>query len=684
MKNLLFTSFLTLTYFLTPFVGSTQSCWSSLSDTVYAPDCFYSNNGEYIFQYIAAPGQNWGITYYEFYKLGGVNDSLLSTSSVVNGSGGLHFTGLSSGNYKLVLTKITGLGEYVCHTVAYPEVFETPCDLNISNFNLVTDPDNANFLNYSANFSGTFCFTGYEHQVRFKVNGIELASTNFQPGYYEDKYIAGTFREGNITVLPGDEVQFIIDNANENPWNIDPPECRDYAPIVNLPCDLEIDSMVVTSNSCGTVSIKGKLITDYLKLKKHPTLNSFVVYHQFFQFGIYNAADNLVQQSAAYDSTGVFSFLSTSAYYPAGNYTIKWNLGNCYYEYPFEVPPAPGDILDLEIDSVCWNEEPFALGGGLPSGGVYSGNGVVSNMFNPLIAGIGVHTINYTTTSYGCSHSSSALLVVTVDTRDFVEEACTSYTYNGQTFTESGNYIITIANELSCDSIINLNLTIIESCNDCAGIEYGTAFIDDCGICTGGNTGLVPNESCTDCEGVINGYSLPGEVCYIGSDAGIYNADCECVSVIEGSLSGHVSGLSNGLRNITISIYNSEFPELNEVFTTTIDTSGNFFTASFSTGTYSILIKIDGYLAKLYTNQIIQSGINNVVFSGFINGDINNSNNVNVSDVSSLNAAFGSVVGGSRYNLMADLNRDGLINVVDVSILNSAFGKVGDSPPLVD
>ncbi|MDZ7849114.1 MAG: hypothetical protein U5L96_21665 [Owenweeksia sp.] len=33
----------------------------------------------------------------------------------------------------------------------------------------------------------------------------------------------------------------------------------------------------------------------------------------------------------------------------------------------------------------------------------------------------------------------------------------------------------------------------------------GTAFIDSCGDCTGGNTGTVPNASCTDCNNEING-----------------------------------------------------------------------------------------------------------------------------------------------------------------------------------
>ena len=39
---------------------------------------------------------------------------------------------------------------------------------------------------------------------------------------------------------------------------------------------------------------------------------------------------------------------------------------------------------------------------------------------------------------------------------------------------------------------------------DCAGVEGGTATVDDCGLCTGGTTGLLPNYL-EDCNGVCGG-----------------------------------------------------------------------------------------------------------------------------------------------------------------------------------
>lgn len=40
---------------------------------------------------------------------------------------------------------------------------------------------------------------------------------------------------------------------------------------------------------------------------------------------------------------------------------------------------------------------------------------------------------------------------------------------------------------------------------DCNGDPNGTASIDDCGVCSGGNTGVTPNTTCLDCNGDVNG-----------------------------------------------------------------------------------------------------------------------------------------------------------------------------------
>ncbi|MFZ4522401.1 MAG: FISUMP domain-containing protein [Bacteroidales bacterium] len=59
------------------------------------------------------------------------------------------------------------------------------------------------------------------------------------------------------------------------------------------------------------------------------------------------------------------------------------------------------------------NARPFKLRGGLPLGGVYSGNGVnsITGIFDPAVAGPGLHVITYTVTTAGLCVVSNSLAV---------------------------------------------------------------------------------------------------------------------------------------------------------------------------------------------------------------------------------------------------------------------------------
>ncbi|MBI3501021.1 MAG: PKD domain-containing protein [Bacteroidetes bacterium] len=77
------------------------------------------------------------------------------------------------------------------------------------------------------------------------------------------------------------------------------------------------------------------------------------------------------------------------------------------------VNPLPSVSLSLNPDTVCISVGPYALTGGMPSGGTYSGTGVSAGNFDPSSAGGGLHTITYTfTDSLGCSNSDSMQIYV--------------------------------------------------------------------------------------------------------------------------------------------------------------------------------------------------------------------------------------------------------------------------------
>ena len=62
----------------------------------------------------------------------------------------------------------------------------------------------------------------------------------------------------------------------------------------------------------------------------------------------------------------------------------------------------PTATMDTFPD-VCLKSSSFILSSGLPSGGVYSGNGVSAGKFSPSKAGLGTHTITYTVSNGKCS-----------------------------------------------------------------------------------------------------------------------------------------------------------------------------------------------------------------------------------------------------------------------------------------
>jgi hypothetical protein len=75
----------------------------------------------------------------------------------------------------------------------------------------------------------------------------------------------------------------------------------------------------------------------------------------------------------------------------------------------------PTVTFNMSTGTVCTQDAPFVLTGGIPTGGVYSGPGVNSTtgVFSPATAGAGTHQISYTYTDpYGCDDVSSDNVVV--------------------------------------------------------------------------------------------------------------------------------------------------------------------------------------------------------------------------------------------------------------------------------
>jgi hypothetical protein len=117
-----------------------------------------------------------------------------------------------------------------------------------------------------------------------------------------------------------------------------------------------------------------------------------------------------------YSGDGVSNNIFNPSLLGPGTYTITYTYSEngCEGSASTEVVVNQAPTVNLSpFDKLCIYNESFALTGGSPAGGTYSGPGVSNNSFNPAGAGIGLHTITYTfTNANGCSGSATQTISV--------------------------------------------------------------------------------------------------------------------------------------------------------------------------------------------------------------------------------------------------------------------------------
>jgi uncharacterized protein (TIGR02145 family) len=101
----------------------------------------------------------------------------------------------------------------------------------------------------------------------------------------------------------------------------------------------------------------------------------------------------------------------------AGIHQIAYQVtppGQCFGADTVYITVNPLPVVTLApLTSVCIDVPPFALTGGSPAGGNYSGPGVSGGIFTPSAAGAGTHTIAYTyTDANGCTNSDAKPITV--------------------------------------------------------------------------------------------------------------------------------------------------------------------------------------------------------------------------------------------------------------------------------
>lgn len=122
------------------------------------------------------------------------------------------------------------------------------------------------------------------------------------------------------------------------------------------------------------------------------------------------------------------------------------------------------------------------------------------------------------TTEGGCDSTATLHLTINNATTGAVTaEACVSYTWNGNTYDESGVYTYNTTNANGCDSTVTLTLTIKESFNEaisataCGSYEWNTTTYTESGVYTQEFTSVNGCDSVVTLTLTINSSATPGD-----------------------------------------------------------------------------------------------------------------------------------------------------------------------------
>ncbi len=198
----------------------------------------------------------------------------------------------------------------------------------------------------------------------------------------------------------------------------------------------------------------------------------------------------------------------------SGTAPISINISDTDYPCPITTCPPLSLSIDAPITSFCETDAAITLTGD-PLGGIFNGNGILGNTFDPVNAGVGIHTIYYQyTDDNACAYQDSIQLSVIAKANEPTNFSCetsvTSITFNWDA--EESNFEISYdINDTgqSIPEIINTNTFTLDNLNEADQVSFYVKVLSECDSDLVGTT-------CTTaaCEGLaLQITNLPANIC---------------------------------------------------------------------------------------------------------------------------------------------------------------------------
>ena len=203
---------------------------------------------------------------------------------------------------------------------------------------------------------------------------------------------------GPITFCDGDSVALTSDQTTGIVWS-----STETTPTINVSTSGAYDVTYTDGNGCFSTSAQTIVTVNPIPSAPIITANGPTT---FCDGGTVDLSSDQANGND-WSTTETTQTITVSA---AGPYTVTYTDGNgcsaVSSEVDVVVNPLP-NVAFGALSDVCDYFEAFSLTGGSPTGGTYSGTGVIGSSFDPSIAGVGTHTITYDYTDVnGCAGSA--------------------------------------------------------------------------------------------------------------------------------------------------------------------------------------------------------------------------------------------------------------------------------------